>query len=127
MIPEELQELLKKCWSLETSVDPNYWSPDNPACGQCVATAQLVQKLFSGEIMAGKTKAPGRVFIDKLNHFWNRLPDGQEIDFTKEQFSNGTIILDKQTIKTSYFLQFPEAIKKYAVLKAALEQLLNSN
>ena len=123
MSPEELQGLLRKCWSRETSVNSEYWGKDNPAYGQCVATSQLIQKLLGGEIMGGKTKAPGCIFTNTLNHFWNRLPDGQEIDLTKEQFPEGTMILNKKIIEKSYFSQFPEAIKKYKALKATFEKL----
>ncbi len=51
-------------------------TPENPALGQCAVTALIVQDYFGGEL----------VNCLHTHHYRNRLPDGKEIDLTKQQF-----------------------------------------
>jgi len=64
--PELLAETLERAWSRETSADPEQWTPDNPAWGQCAVTALVVQDGFGGELV--------RATVDDASHYWNRLP-----------------------------------------------------
>lgn len=50
----------------------------SPLHGHCGAVAHLVQSKFGGEILSGT--------VDGQRHFWNRLPSGEEIDLTSDQF-----------------------------------------
>jgi len=74
----KLEAAFKKSWSQET-VNPEIdekWSAANPALGQCVPTALVVNDLYGG-----------RLIYDKKNyHIWNELPDGSEQDFSRQQF-----------------------------------------
>jgi hypothetical protein len=84
---EELAEILRACWDDLTSGSPD-WSPLNPALGQCVVTALLVQDEFGGELIRGE--------INGVAHYWNRIgggrnfgvPEGVEIDLTRQQFGS---------------------------------------
>ena len=49
----DLQKLLQKAWSKETSFEPDNWTPENPAWGQYAVTALVVQDFFGGEIILG--------------------------------------------------------------------------
>ena len=46
----DLQKLLQKAWSKETSFEPDNWTPENPAWGQYAVTALVVQDFFGGEL-----------------------------------------------------------------------------
>ncbi len=60
------------------------WSEANPARGQCATTAVMGPDYFGGDLVRGEVHVRGeRVDF----HWWNRLPDGSEIDLTREQFS----------------------------------------
>lgn len=50
----------------------------SPLAGYCGVVAQVVQGMFGGDIMAGR--------VDGVRHYWNRLPDGREVDLTSCQF-----------------------------------------
>ena len=78
---EDLKNALEKSWSRETSSDPNTWTPENPAWGQCAVTTCLVQDYFGGNLIREAVNEPG-----VSSHYWNQLPDGTEIDLTKDQF-----------------------------------------
>jgi hypothetical protein len=51
---------------------------ESPLYLHCTAVATVIQALFSGDIVTGKIKG--------ITHYWNRLPDGKEVDFTSCQF-----------------------------------------
>lgn len=50
----------------------------SPLTGLCGTMAVLVRAIAGGEIVKG--------FVDGTHHYWNRLPDGEEIDLTSCQF-----------------------------------------
>lgn len=55
------------------------WLPDvSPLMGHCVVVSLMVQGMFGGDILKGR--------VHGYPHFWNRLPDGREIDLTSCQF-----------------------------------------
>src|SRR2546423_12595604 len=81
---EMLRPLLRAAWGPDTC-DPHGledWLPDNPARGQCGVTALVVQDLLGGDLVLGEVYV-GQTKVS--NHYWNRLPDGAEIDLTADQ------------------------------------------
>lgn len=76
---------LRKSWGQDTCApeDMADWTPDNPARGQCATTAVVLHDYFGGCLVRGDVIVDGRQ-VDF--HWWNRLPDGVEIDATIEQF-----------------------------------------
>ena len=71
---QNVKNLLKRCWSRESS---SLWAERNPACGQCGVTALVIQDCFGGDIL----KTP----VDGQWHFYN-LIDGERYNFTTAQF-----------------------------------------
>src|SRR6185436_8318353 len=55
----------------------------SPLAGHCGIVAVVVQGLFGGEIIEGSYRSS--------RHYWNRLPDGREIDMTSCQFGGDGI------------------------------------
>jgi GNAT superfamily N-acetyltransferase len=82
----DLEEAIRSAWSRDTSDDPDEWSEENPARGQCAVTALLVQELLGGEILIANVLRDGER-VER--HGWNRLPSGVTVDLTRSQFSNG--------------------------------------
>jgi len=81
-----LEEAIRAAWGRDTSDEPEDWSEDNPACGQCATTSLLVRDYLGGEILVAGVVRDGR----RVNrHAWNRLPSGLMLDLTREQFRNG--------------------------------------
>jgi hypothetical protein len=84
---DHLRAVLHASWDAATC-DPHDlpWSAANPSRGQCGVTALVVQEILGGELVLGE------VFQDGAKvgyHYWNRLPNGREVDFTAEQFHPG--------------------------------------
>lgn len=82
-----LRPLVEAAWGPDTcdphNLETEGWEPTNPARGQCGVTALVLQDLLGGELILGE------VFVgaDKVgHHYWNRLPDGTEVDLTAGQF-----------------------------------------
>jgi hypothetical protein len=89
---ERLRPIVRAGWGADTC-DPHDlpdWHPGNPARGQCGVTALLVQDLLGGELILGEVVAgDARVGY----HYWNRLPDGREVDLTADQFHPGEVVV----------------------------------
>jgi hypothetical protein len=104
---------LARSWSADTSADPE-WSPENAALGQCAVTALVVQDELGGELL--------RTTVNGVSHYFNRLPDGSELDLTRTQFAawEPTAI---ETRSREYVLSFPATRARYELLRARVEVL----
>ncbi|WP_426503949.1 YunG family protein [Dactylosporangium sp. McL0621] len=86
-----LLPLLLRSWGPETC-DPSDladWHPGNPSRGQCGATALVVREVLGGDLLLGRVTAGG---AQAGHHYWNRLPDGTELDLTRDQFRPGELV-----------------------------------
>ena len=109
---EDLYLRLRHAWRAETSFAPDEWTPSCPALGQCAVTALIVQDVFGGELLRG------RLVVG--THYWNRLPDGREIDLTSEQFEREPVVLAVETSSRAYVLSYPATVDRYLRLLANL-------
>ena len=83
-----VERALRASWARDTSDDPDNWSTDNPALGQCAVSALVVRALYGGDIViATVLDRDGERTPD--GHAWNVLPDGRHIDFAFDQFRDG--------------------------------------
>lgn len=126
----ELEAVLRKCWTKETC-GHSEWTPENPSRGQCFVTALVVQDYFGGEILITLVNTPGSTGY----HWYNRLPSGEEIDFTKGQFPKYAVFGEGQVdneardflkSKKPLFntLKFITLREQYGRLKSAVQEEL---
>ncbi len=89
---EDIEAAVRASWARDTCdpVDADDWSAANPARGQCGTTALTVNDLLGGDLLVAEVF---RVDGSRQGvHWWNRLPDGTEIDLTREQFASHEVI-----------------------------------
>ena len=116
MMLNELEEILRKCYSKETTYYKNReeWSRKNPTSGQCAITALIVQDYFGGTIH--------RVKVKNETHYFNIINE-QIVDFTKEQFEvkNVQVIYDNsELINRGELLANADTLQRYNMLKKKL-------
>ena len=80
-------EAVRSCWSAETSAN-DHWSGDNPAKGQCEPSSFVAWRYLGGDLVVAKVLVDGE---QVEHHYWNRI-DGEDIDLTRAQFTNGEVI-----------------------------------
>ena len=118
-----LQVAVERSWSRETSANPSNWSGNNPAYGQCAVTALIVQEFFGGKLLRVEATSPN----ERVSHYYNELPDGRTIDFTRRQFPNGTRFSPPEYRERGYVLSYPQTAAKYEMLwKRVLSRLGDS-
>jgi hypothetical protein len=84
----DVEQALRASWSMETSDDPEQWSPENPALGQCAVSALVIREIYGGDIViATVLDRNGERTPD--GHAWNVLPSGEQVDFSFDQFLDG--------------------------------------
>jgi hypothetical protein len=84
----DVEAAIRAAWSIDTCdpVDVPDWRPDNPSRGQCGVTALVLHDLLGGDLLLAEVHhADG---TRQGVHYWNRLPNGLEIDLTRTQFQN---------------------------------------
>ncbi len=89
-------------------------------------TALIVQDYFGGEILeaAMRRTVNGKRYL--LKHFWNQLPDEQEIDFTRDQFPEGTIIPKGEKRTRVSLLRTQHVRDRYRLLKSRVNKLIRN-
>ena len=83
---DELSAAIERCWARDTSDDPDEWAEDNRTRGQCGVTSLVIRELLGGEILMADVHGS---HLKGERHAWNRLPTGEEVDLTADQFRNG--------------------------------------
>lgn len=122
-----IEPLIRKVWCRESASpsSQNEWSEQNPSWGQCAVTALLVQDIEGGELI--------RTVVDGFgSHYYNRLPSGQEIDLTRDQFPEGSIITPGDPADREYVLDSERAAQarsreRYEILKERFHRLVLAN
>ena len=115
-ITRDIEAVVRSAWARDTCdpVDAGDWSAANPARGQCGTTALVINDLLGGELlMAEVVRADGN---RQGVHWWNRLPDGTEIDLTREQFASHELIQQPRVVPRPPGLP-KRAAEQYLTLK----------
>lgn len=112
---ERLRHFLAMSWSASTSAAPDEWTPTKPSLGQCAVTALIVQDEFGGGLL--------RTVNAGVSHYWNRLPSGQEVDLTRDQFDEwapSEIVVRER----EYALSMNVTRARYEELRRNVDELL---
>ena len=103
-----LQRAVEAAWTRDTSSDPERWSSDNPAFGQCAVTALVMQDFLGGTLL--------RTVVGDISHYWNELPTGEELDLTRRQFGDHYVPEGREHRDRGYVLSYSETQRRYARL-----------
>ncbi len=124
--PGEFKVLLPLICDRETSQDAEHWSPENPLVGHCAVVSLLSQNLFGGWLLRASLEGIPE-FARMRSHYWNKLADGSEEDFTKPQFGEYyPINLLASERERSYVLSYAETAKRYKLLAWRLAKVLSN-
>jgi hypothetical protein len=99
IIPPDLEAAIRAAWALDTCdpVDADDWSAANPSRGQCGSTALTIHDLLGGELLIAEVlRTDGS---RQGVHYWNLLPDGTEIDLTREQFASNEVVQEPRIVR----------------------------
>jgi deoxycytidylate deaminase len=123
----EFKKILPTICDRETAMDAKLWTRKNPLWSHCAVVSLVAQNFFGGELRrASLLEVPE--FKRMGSHYWNKLPDGSDEDFTRPQFgANYPSGLQAETRERSYLLSHPETVKRYKLLAFRLAQALNSD
>lgn len=105
-----LRQRLELAWSADTAAAGDY-DPARPSAGQCAVTALVVADRYGGELL--------RTLNCGASHYFNRLPDGSEVDLTRDQFpvwAPGDVVVRER----SYLEGYPQTMIRYEFLTVAL-------
>lgn len=124
MTPDLFRTLLPQICDRETSADSKGWTTENPLYGHCAVVALLAQDVFGGSMFRASLE-PFPEFAHMRSHYWNRLPDGSEIDFTEPQFfGRRPLLVGELRVREKVLTaQYPETVKRYKLLALRLAKI----
>ena len=120
---DELEKAIRASWDEQTCY-PGWaddWTKENPAYGQCVVTALVVQDYYGGDL----------AFCKEHFHYWNILPNNKYVDLTREQFPVGTdfsvdMIRSRESILSGDRALKAKTKERYELLKNKIDKILDS-
>ena len=93
---DEVSEAIVASWGPDTQYatkEQPSRKPGDRSRGQCGTTALVLQDWLGGEILVAVVCRDGEpVGV----HYWNRLPDGSEVDLTGGQFIPGETLSEQR-------------------------------
>ena len=118
MDPSAFLKRVREIVDADTSADSGGWTPNNPLWGHCVVVSLLAQDEYGGEILRASLKHIPK-YADLGSHYWNRLSDGKEVDFTAEQYPDLTFEdLSGELRERERILVHPATASRYKLLKS---------
>ncbi len=121
MTENNFKEIIRRILSADTSSDPDHWSLHNPYWGHCAVVSLLAQDYFNGILL--RSSLEKTEYAELRSHFWNKLPDGREIDLTKDQFEDLSYqdLVGEERVRERV-LAHPDTLRRYKLLKGRFEQ-----
>ncbi len=104
---QRVVEAIRQSWSKETSGTPEEWTATNPARGQCDASSFVFWEHFGGALVLAEVYVEGTQIE---HHYWNRV-DGEDIDLTREQFTNGEGFREKRVLSREFIQENAASMK----------------
>lgn len=124
----DVANAISASWGPDTMYATKEVPPRKPGCrsrGQCGTTALVMQDWLGGDILAADVYRD-----DELvgTHYWNRLPGGEEVDLTADQFlPNEALIGCREAPRPSdVSLQAHPGYGPYLVLAERVTRLLGA-
>ena len=116
----ELRQALQQSWGADTVF--GQWDDQRPSAGQCAVSALIIQDYLGGELL----RCPVN---DGSSHYWNRLPNGDELDFTEDQFTETCFPLREQmTIRDrQHILSRYDTTSRYQLLSQRVKRSWTHN
>lgn len=123
---DQFEAILPKICGQETSSRPQRWTSKNPLLDHCAVVTLVANNIFGGDMRRAE------MIGQNDSHYWNRLPNGTEKDFTRQQFGDSIPLLGDAVNRTrSYVLYDPktgqprEIMTRYKLLAWRLARELN--
>ena len=93
----ELRPYVVGAWGPDTCYPDHReeWTSENPGRDQCGMTALVVQDVLGGDLVLAQVHVDG---AQVGYHYWNRLPDGTDLDLTADQFGPGEVVVGSTVV-----------------------------
>lgn len=65
--------------------------------------------------------------VNGIEHYWNELPDGKELDLTKHQFGHITSFEGPSHARREFVLSFPDTRSRYERLRRRVLGTMSNN
>lgn len=122
---DELRSHFLAAWGPDTCY-PNMreeWTAETPSRDQCGMTALVVQDILGGDLVLAEVHVAA---AQVGHHYWNRLPDGSDVDLTADQF-----LSEEQVIGGKVVVRPPDAPRyhreQYELLRRRVLESMATN
>ncbi|HIG94800.1 MAG: hypothetical protein QT05_C0001G0003 [archaeon GW2011_AR13] len=121
---KKLEKAIKNSLGRDTCYYKFIWDDKTQveSAGHCRVVALIVNDYFGGEIFFAHV-----VGNSNYTHYWNKLSNGKEVDFTKDQFSKDVKLTVPKIILRKQVLDNIRIKKTYPILKKKVANFIKEN
>tara|TARA_B100002003_G_C13629173_1_gene322005 strand:+ start:85 stop:462 length:378 start_codon:yes stop_codon:yes gene_type:complete len=118
---KQVESAIKNSWDRETCHYKFLWDDKElpESAGHCRVVSLIVQDFMGGEIMYSYIRGN-----PKWDHYWNKLPNGKEVDLTKDQFPKNIKFVKPKIISRKEALSSKRTQTGYEILKKRVKKIL---
>ncbi|MEK6969643.1 MAG: hypothetical protein AABW48_04400 [Nanoarchaeota archaeon] len=121
---KRLETAIRNSWNRDTCYYKSIWDnkQQTESAGHCRVVAVIVNDYFGGEILFSQV-----IGNPKYTHYWNKLPNGTKVDFTKDQFPKNLKFTLPKIISRKQALNNTRIKKTYPILKKRVMKFIIKN
>lgn len=118
---------IRSSWAADTCAEGD-WPEDNPAKGQCEPSSFVAWTYLGGDLVLARVLVNG----DQVeHHYWNRV-DGEDLDLTREQFTEGEVIEEIDLLPYTFLAENmhtmkPEMLRRIELMSERVAAILGEN
>lgn len=123
MSRDHFEKVIPQICNADTSFSSDSWTNENPLSGHCSVIALLAQDLFGGSFL--RASLQDTEFAAMKYHYINVLPNGEQYDFTAQQFGHAypqNLVFTERTRED--LLEHTETSRRYALLKQRFNDMV---
>lgn len=128
-----LFQAILRSWARDTSADPENWTSDNPAWGQCAVTALTVQDFLGGELIRVDLTTHNNPKVAAMrSHYFNRIGEAEQ-DISSSQFGDINRFYQFKSSQEvsvrdrSYLLGHKDIVARYTRLRYEVARFLGGD
>ena len=121
---KQLKKAIRNSWGRDTCYYKFIWDDKNQSesAGHCRVVALIVNDYFGGKFLFSRV-----IGNPKYTHYWNKLPNGKEVDFTKDQFPQKLKLTKPRILSRKQMLDNKKIERTYSILKKRVAKLIKEN
>ncbi len=123
---KQLEKAIRNSWGRDTCYYKFIWDDKHQpeSAGHCRVVALIVNDYFGGKFLFSRVIGNPKSIKYNYTHYWNVLPEGKEVDFTKDQFPKNLKLTKPRILSRTQMIDNTKIERTYSILKKRVAKFI---